>query len=408
MSKWGIRTVGILLAGMIVIGMAGDGMSVSAASSKLTNDAIKQKEEQIKQAEKEKQEIKNTISDIKAIKKQLEKEKSDLKNYIKQLDEQVIALGDKIDGLNLEIAEKEEELENTKNELVLAIEEEKKQKDAVMTHIKIMYEQKDTYIAELLRDSIGLGDMLNKASYMETVANYDKDQWQALIASRKMIAVCEKQLETQVEYLDEMKAAVEEEQKNLEELISEKENEVQGYEANIERQELIIKQEEEDAAARDELIRQLEKAIEEERKKLEEAERMKYDGGVFGFPLASYTKITSNYGMRIHPISKVQKMHYGVDIAAPRGTDILAAYDGKVIASTYHYSMGNYIMIDHGDNLYTVYMHASKLIAKNGETVKKGQKIAEVGMSGSATGYHLHFGVRLNGAYVSPWNYLSN
>ena len=77
------------------------------------------------------------------------------------------------------------------------------------------------------------------------------------------------------------------------------------------------------------------------------------------------------------------------------------------MASTYHYSMGNYVMIDHGDDLYTIYMHASKLIAKKGDVVTRGQKIAEVGTTGSSTGYHLHFGVRLNGTYVNPWNYLS-
>ena len=79
MYKLRVRIAGILLAGVCVLGLVGDGMNASAASSKLTNDIIKQKEEQIKQAEKEKQDIKSSISDIKAIKKQLEKEKKDLK-----------------------------------------------------------------------------------------------------------------------------------------------------------------------------------------------------------------------------------------------------------------------------------------------------------------------------------------
>ena len=408
MYKLRVRIAGILLAGVCVLGLVGDGMNASAASSKLTNDIIKQKEEQIKQAEKEKQDIKSSISDIKAIKKQLEKEKKDLKNYISQLDAQVTEMEEKIEGLKQEICEKEEELENTRAELVLAIEEEQKQKDAVMTHIKIMYEQKDSYIMELLQNSVGIGDMLNKASYMETIANYDKEQWQQLIAARKMIAICEKQLEVQVEYLDEMKAAVEEEQKNLEELIAEKKLDVEAYEDDIQQQEAAIKAEEEELAAQEEVIRQLEQAIEEERKRLEEAERLKYDGGVFAFPLATYTRVTSNFGPRTHPITgKPMTMHYGVDLAAPKGTDIYAAYGGKVVASTYHYSMGNYVMIDHGDDLYTIYMHASKLIAKKGDVVTRGQKIAEVGTTGSSTGYHLHFGVRLNGTYVNPWNYLS-
>ena len=68
---------------------------------------------------------------------------------------------------------------------------------------------------------------------------------------------------------------------------------------------------------------------------------------------------------------------------------------------------GNYVMIDHGDGLYTIYMHASKLYVSSGDAVVSGEKIAAVGSTGRSTGNHLHFSVRLNGSYVSPWNYLS-
>ena len=94
-------------------------------------------------------------------------------------------------------------------------------------------------------------------------------------------------------------------------------------------------------------------------------------------------------------------------MAAPGGSPILAAYDGKVVAAAYNASMGNYIMINHGGGLYTIYMHASALYVSTGETVTRGQKIAAVGTTGRSTGNHLHFSVRKDGAYVSPWNYLS-
>lgn len=94
-------------------------------------------------------------------------------------------------------------------------------------------------------------------------------------------------------------------------------------------------------------------------------------------------------------------------MAAPGGSPILAAYDGKVVAATYSTTMGNYIMIDHGDSLYTIYMHASALYVSNGQEVKRGDKIAAVGSTGRSTGNHLHFSVRLNGEYQSPWNYIS-
>jgi murein DD-endopeptidase MepM/ murein hydrolase activator NlpD len=102
----------------------------------------------------------------------------------------------------------------------------------------------------------------------------------------------------------------------------------------------------------------------------------------------------------------VKQFHNGVDFAAPKGTAIYAAYNGIVVAATYSSTMGNYVMIDHGDGLYTIYMHASKLYVKKDDVVKKGQKIAGVGSTGRSTGNHLHFSVRKNGEYVSPWDYI--
>ena len=159
--------------------------------------------------------------------------------------------------------------------------------------------------------------------------------------------------------------------------------------------------------AQEEEIKALEQAIAEEKKKLLAESLLKYDGGKFKFPLASYTRVSSEYGDRMHPILNVPQFHNGVDFAAPKGTAIYAAYDGKVVAATYSSTMGNYVMIDHGDGLYTIYMHASKLYVKKDTIVVRGETIAAVGSTGRSTASHLHFSVRLNGEYVSPWNYLS-
>ena len=123
------------------------------------------------------------------------------------------------------------------------------------------------------------------------------------------------------------------------------------------------------------------------------------------FPMKNHT-VTSPFGIRTHPITGIQKFHNGIDMAAPGGSAILAAYDGKVVAADYNSSMGNYIMIDHGDSLYTIYMHASALYVSSGQSVSAGSTIAAVGSTGRSTGAHLHFSVRQNGSYVSPWNYL--
>ncbi|MCL2253802.1 MAG: M23 family metallopeptidase, partial [Lachnospiraceae bacterium] len=87
---------------------------------------------------------------------------------------------------------------------------------------------------------------------------------------------------------------------------------------------------------------------------------------------------------------------------------IVSAYQGKVVASAYSSTMGNYIMIDHGDGVYTIYMHCSKLYVSEGTEVSKGQTIAAIGSTGRSTGPHLHFSVRVGGQYVSPWGYFGS
>ena len=176
--------------------------------------------------------------------------------------------------------------------------------------------------------------------------------------------------------------------------------------SDIKSKEQAIKEYEADIAEQNETIKALEAIVAEERKKLAAEQGRKYDGGVFAWPAPSYTRISDDYGNRTHPILGTQQFHNGIDMAAPGGSAILAAYDGKVVAADYNSSMGNYIMIDHGDSLYTIYMHASALYVSKGTEVSKGQKIAAVGTTGRSTGNHLHFSVRKGGSYVNPWSYL--
>ena len=120
--------------------------------------------------------------------------------------------------------------------------------------------------------------------------------------------------------------------------------------------------------------------------------------------------ISSYFGMRMHPIYNYMRMHNGIDITGYQinGTDILAAESGTVLISEWQTNggYGQYVVIDHGDGLSTVYAHASKLIATAGQHVERGDVIAKVGSTGNSTGPHLHFEVRVNGTPVNPVDYL--
>lgn len=115
----------------------------------------------------------------------------------------------------------------------------------------------------------------------------------------------------------------------------------------------------------------------------------------------------STFGRRLDPFSGRTAFHEGLDFSAPTGTPIVAAAGGVVVSAEYHPEFGNMLEIDHGGDMMTRYAHASKLIAKVGDIVKRGQHIANIGSTGRSTGAHLHFEVRIKGVPQNPHKFLN-
>ena len=369
----------------MLLGMTGEAQASGTNLSNITSDSIKDMENQIDNAQNERDQLKNGLSDIRKLVQQLEQEKKDLKNYVAKLDESMNQIEQKIEELKLQIANKEADIVEAQKQLEHAQEVEDSQYAAMSSHIRYSYERGENYFLDMILGATSFADFLNRSYYMEKVAEYDKA------------------------FLDEAKAGVESEQAALEELMNQKEKELNAYDQRISTGEQSIEEYEADIKAQNELIAALEKAVEDEKKRIlaSSGKVLTYDGGTFKFPLASYTRVSDDYGMRMHPTLFVPQFHNGVDFASPKGTAIYAAYDGIVVTADYSSTMGNYVMIDHGGGLYTIYMHASKLYVKKDDVVARGNTIAAVGSTGRTTGNHLHFSVRLNGEYVSPWNYIS-
>lgn len=116
---------------------------------------------------------------------------------------------------------------------------------------------------------------------------------------------------------------------------------------------------------------------------------------------------SSSFGWRIDPFTGHNTFHEGIDFPAPVGTAINAAAGGVVITAEYHYQFGNMIEIDHGNDIVTRYAHASRLLAKVGDIVKRGQHIADIGTTGRSTGPHLHFEVMVKGIHQDPRKFLA-
>ncbi len=125
-----------------------------------------------------------------------------------------------------------------------------------------------------------------------------------------------------------------------------------------------------------------------------------------GFQWPINAPVTSEYGYRIHPVYGSRRLHAGMDIGAPGGTPIASSNDGVVIFAGRQGGYGNTIIVDHGGGITTLYAHQSRLGASVGQAVNRGDIIGYVGATGTATGNHLHFEVRVNGSPTNPRNYL--
>ena len=323
------------------------------------------------------------------------------------------------------ISTKQKSIDDTSVKLDEAQQTEEKQYSSMKKRIKYMYEKGDSSYLNLLMESKSLSELLNRAEYVSKISAYDRKMLDQYVATKESIAESKKKLETEKAELQELKSQTEAKQDSVQILLSEKNKELQSVNSQISEKSAQAKAYEDDISAQEAKIAQLEaeikkKEAEEAAKAAAEAAAKKNNnsiskssttsssgGSSLRWPCPSSSRITSGFGSRTSPTEGASSNHKGIDISAPTGSSIVAAAGGTVSIATYSYSAGNYVMINHGNGLSTVYMHCSQLLVSAGDTVKAGQTIAKVGSTGYSTGSHLHFGVRKNGSYVNPSNYVS-
>ena len=429
------KTVRVLLCTVLLISAPAQ----VYATEKTAADYKEEIRERKEKAEEQKQEIQTSeskvdmmedaVAGLNSEKKELQVAKDELSDTVEQLDAQLTNVQEVLTQLEEDIDRKTKQVENIKNRLREAEANQDEQYASMKQRIKFMYEKGDTAYITMVFGAQNLTDMLNKAEYIEEVSAYDRQLLNEYTETKYRVINLKDKLEVEQASLLETQEQAEIQEYQMSMLIDQKNGEIEKYESEISTKEDAIKEYEAMIASQNATIAALEASIlkaereaEALQKELEESGLSDNDidssssskpvttqqvfSGPFCMPAPSYTRVSDDYGNRIHPILGVKQFHNGIDFAAPGGSPILAAQSGTVIAAAYSSTMGNYIMINHGGGVITIYMHASALYVSAGQTVTKGQKIAAVGSTGRSTGNHLHFSVRVNGSYVSPWSYL--
>lgn len=358
-------------------------------------------------------------------KKELEASVSDAQEYINTVDKQLTQLATDIYETDQKLDETKTKINKTNKKLKTAQESITVQYSDMKLRIQYMYENGDTQLLDLILNSGSITEFLNKAEYITELSQYDRNMLQKLKETKQEIADAKKTLQTEQENLVTMQKQQKSDKAQLEQLSDSKKQELASYESLLEDNEAnsaaldaeISAQEQKVAAAEQESIDAAKAAA--AAKAAQQAQNVANNNtntgsnggshsgnGTFVWPCPGYTTVSSGYGYRSDPFTGSSTFHSGIDIPAPSGTPVVAAGSGTVEWSEANPTAGNWIGINHGNGVYTIYMHMSALLVSAGSSVSAGQTIGLVGTTGSSTGNHLHFTVRVNGAYQNPYDYL--
>lgn len=379
MKKW-FR----FLKGMLAVSL------VFLLSTQVFADELEDAQEEKEQAESNKESAESILAGLQG-------EKDSIQADVVKLDIQLADIQIQIDDLNAQKADLEAQIAVKQEELQVAKEQEQKQYADMCARIQYMYVNEGTNYADVLFAAESMSDILNQPEYASALADYDYNMLEKLVSTREQIANDEQLLQMNLNSVEQLTAQVEEKKESINALIDEKSSKLAEYEDLIEQQEKLIAQYDAEVQAAANRIAEIEAQASQN------ADFVPYSGGALVWPCPSSTRITSYYGYRTPDGGYVNANHKGIDIGAPTGTPAVAAASGVVVIARYSASAGNWVVISHGNDFYTIYMHASKLCVSEGDYVNAGDKILEVGSTGWSTGPHLHFGVGVGG-YTSAYN----
>ena len=389
-------------------------------------------EETKEDVEQQKEEAQQAQEEANANAEKYQKKVDKLTAAVNELDKQATDISTQIVEKKQQAEDLLNEIDETQTKLAEAQVSEDNQYEAMKKRIQYLYEEGDVAYIDALMSSASFEDSLNKSEYVDQLSTYDQKQLNKLVKTKNDIAEYQQTLKDDLADVEKVKADLETKQADLDDVISQKNAEINKYSDDVEMQKALAaeyaKQESELDDKLAELARQEQQRLEEERKQ-REAEQQQQDNnggsdnsgsdsdnsgsnnggsttgsGQFIWPVSG--PITDYFGPRESPTAGASSNHMGIDIGCSYGVPIAAADAGVVKVAEWGESGGNYVMIDHGNGFVTMYLHNSSLAVSVGDVVSQGQTIAYAGSTGYSTGTHCHFSVFLNVSYVNPLDYL--
>ena len=376
---------------------------IALSSFNLINTAMPQTlyaqtyEEELEQIQKEREEAKKKIEETTKIERQYRSE-------VDQVEGQLLGALSELDDLNTKLAEAKAEVDKATIEMVLREEELKRIEDELEERVKTLnnrvtaiYKNGNGNVLEVILNAEDFIDFISKLKLMNLFAEQDtqnilliKEKRDATIGIKKSIIDLRERQKDYKSRVEKLVTQAEQKTNEIQDLYGQKKNLLSQTTAN---KNALIRMEKE-----------LEIKEAEVKRILESYKYGNAPSGKFLWPVAG--RVQSGFGNRRHPIFGGTRFHSGIDIVAPHGTLVKAADGGQVVQAGYFGGYGNSIMIYHGGGFATWYAHLSSINVSVGQAVQRGQVIGLVGSTGWATGSHLHFEVRINGAPQNPINYL--
>lgn len=334
--------------------------------------------------------------------------KSQLRQQIKAKQRQAKAVMGDIEKVDARLTNLEDQLGTTTEKLAAGKQEQfklardlgvatvqlTKRRAQVRLRLRSMFMQGDTSPVTALLKSKDLGDLATRKAILERITEHDKELFEEVRSLQAQIAAKKKRQDQLVSEMIDLKRRQQSQQGELKGVRNEKKQ----YLGELHQQANDIRKELDELDRESRSLAAQIRAYQASRRGT--AQEVRPSKGALLRPVSG--PITSGFGYRFHPILKERRMHTGLDIGAPTGTKIHAAADGVVISASYMRGYGNAVVIDHGGGLSTLYGHCSRLFVSAGQRVRRGDVIAAVGMTGLATGPHLHFETRINGTPVNP------